>query len=192
MMPAELFGHGFFGGGPMTFGYIFPVMALLVVFFGLTITAAETTEVPLFRNLVAGMSFSYGTAMAAHVYIPTEGVLHLLLSREALAFALLCSVNICSIHFWEHSRLSNDPEVKAADELSLTLPLGLLGSAAILFAWLDHDASTRPFFYSILVSAALLYILNQRRSAFSLDSLRVLADAAMLAPLPIFIAISGN
>lgn len=191
-MPAELFGHGFFGGGQVTFGYIFPILALLVVFFGLTITTAESSEVPLLRNLVAGMSFAYGTSMAAHVYIPTEGVLHLLLSREVLAFALLCSVNICAIHFWEHSRFTNDPEVKAADELSLTLPLGLLGSAAILFAWLDHEASTRPFFYAVLVSAALLFILNRRRAEYSLDALRVMADAAMLAPLLVFVAISGN
>lgn len=191
-MPAELFGHGFFGGGQISFGYIFPVLAMVVVFFALTVTSAESSEIPLLRNLVAGMAFAYGTAMAAHVYIPTEGVLHLLLSREVLAFALLCSVNICAIHFWEHSRLSDDPEVKAADELSMTLPLALLGAAAILFAWLDKDASTRPFFYSVLVSAGLMFVLNRRRAGFSLDSLRVLADAAMLAPLPVFLAISGN
>ena len=116
----------------------------------------------------------------------------LLAITAVLAFALLCCVNICAIHFWEHSRQSGDPEVKAADELSLTLPLALLGGSSVLFASLDKQASTRPFFYAVLVAAGLMFVLNRQRSRFSLDALRVMADAAMLAPLPVFLAFSGN
>ena len=39
-----------------------------------------------------------------------------------------------------------------------------------------------------MVSAAALQVINRMRSRFSLDALRVLADVAMLLPLPLFYA----
>ena len=84
----------------------------------------------------------------------------------------------------------SDPEIKATDELALTLPLTLLGAAALIFAVKDPDLTTRPFFYAILTGAALLQILNRNRARFSMDALRVLADAALLVPFLVFLAAS--
>lgn len=189
-LPSELIGQNLFGGAQAQFGYVFPAMMMVVAFFSMTVSSAGNPDIPHFRNLVAGLAFSYGTGMIAHVYIMTEGILHLLASPEMLCFALLCSLNISAIHFWEHSRGSRDPDVKAAHELALTLPLAVLGGAAIMFARSDDETVTRPFFYAILISAALLFVLNRNRSRFSLDALRVLADAAMVAPYPVFLAMS--
>jgi hypothetical protein len=190
-LPSEIIGQNLLGGARAQFGYLFPGLVMLVAFFSITVASAGSREIPHFRNLVAGIAFSYGTGMVAHVYILTEGVHHLLLSREMLCFGLLCAMNISAIHFWEHSRASPDREVKAAHELALTLPLALLGAAAILFAQSSDESITRPFFYAILISAALLFVLNRNRSRFSLDALRVLADVAMIVPFPVFLALTA-
>jgi len=91
---------------------------------------------------------------------------------------------------WEHASRASDVETKASDELALTLPLTLLGGAALVFAVLDHEMATRPFFYAILTGAALLQILNRTRARFSMDALRVLADVAMLLPVFVYWAAS--
>ncbi len=128
--------------------------------------------------------------MAAHLYRGGYGIYDLLISREFVCFAVLCVLNISAIDLWEHAARSSDVEIKASDELALTLPLTLLGAAALTFAL--RDVTTRPFFYAILTGAALLYVLNRLRNRFSLDALRVLADVALLVPVLVFQAASGE
>lgn len=190
-LPSEIIGQNLLGGARAQFGYLFPGLVLLVAFFSMTVASAGSSEIPHLRNLVAGLAFSYGTGMVAHVYILTEGIHHLLLSREMLCFGLLCAMNISAIHFWERSSSSRDREFRAAHELALTLPLALLGGAAIFFALGSDEKITRSFFYAILISAALLFVLNRHRARFSLDALRVLADLAMIVPLPVFFALAA-
>lgn len=196
-LPSELIGQNLLGGARASFGHVFPALLMLVAFFSMTVASAGSPEIPHFRNLVAGMTFAYGTGMIAHVYILSEDIFHLLRSREMLCFGVLCTLNISAIHFWENSRRSADPDFKAAHELALTLPLALLGAAAIVFAQKSggalspEDSISRPFFYAILISTALLFVLNRNRSRFSLDALRVLADAAMIAPFPVFLALTA-
>jgi hypothetical protein len=181
--------------------YSGPAVGLVVAFFLLVLGAPRHGEVPYLRNSIAGLAFGYGTAMMAHIRVPSQGMWSMALSREMIAFAVLCVLNITAIHLWEHSRRSRDPEVKAADEMSLTLPLTLLAGAALLFAYFDNpsmfgrgvggdDPPARPFFYAVLISAALLQILNRMRRRFSLDALRVLADAALVVPLPLFLILA--
>jgi hypothetical protein len=190
-LPTALIGQHLLSGSRAQFGYIFPVLLLVVAFFSITVASAGSQDIPHTRNLIAGLAFSYGTGMLAHVQLGMEGIFHLLLAPESLCFALLCAMNISSIHFWEHSRASRDRDYKAAHELALTLPLAVLGGAAILFARSDEDV-VRPFFYAILISAALLFVINRNRSRFSLDALRVMADVAMIVPYPVFLAMSAK
>lgn len=182
--------------------YSGPAVGLVVAFFLVVIGSSRHGEVPYLRNAIAGLAFGYGTAMMAHTRVASQGMLSMLFSREMIAFSVLCMLNITAIHLWEHSRRSRDPETKAADELSLSMPLIVLATAAVVFAYLDNPAMfgrgvgtdeppARPFFYAILISAALLQVLNRTRRRYSLDALRVLADAALIAPLPLFLVLSG-
>lgn len=195
-LPTALIGQHLLSGSRAQFGYIFPVLLLVVAFFSITVASAGSQDIPHTRNLIAGLAFSYGTAMLAHVQLGMEGIFHLLLAPESLCFALLCAMNISAIHFWEHSRASRDPDYKAAHELALTLPLVVLAGASVLFArsagYDDETAVRQYFFYAVMISAALLFILNRIRSRFSLDALRVLADVAMVVPYPIFLAMSAG
>ncbi|MBK1881652.1 hypothetical protein JIN85_04460 [Luteolibacter pohnpeiensis] len=176
------------------FAYIFMGMILVMAFFAMSLFSSEGgNEISYLKNIFGGLAFGYGTAMLAHVYQPAMGgPLELLKTREFLCFSALCVLNISAIDLWEHSNRSPDPEVKAADELALTLPLTLLGGASLVFALLDHQFSTRPFFYATLTGAALLQILNRTKSRFSLMALRVLADVALMIPLIIFVAFPSN
>ena len=158
-------------------------------FFGLSmLSSQEVDEIPHTKNILAGIGFSFGTATIAHVYLPGRDVYEMLLSPLFICFTVLCVLNISAIDFWEHARRSSDVETKASDELALTLPLTLLGAAALFFALRDREMALRPFFYAILSGAALLQILNRSRSRFSMDALRVLADVSMLLPFLVYLA----
>jgi hypothetical protein len=187
--------------GDVMMSYLGPAILLVVAFFAMVLKSGESHEIPYFRNLVAGMAFGYGTAMMAHIYVPTQGMYSLLFSREMLGFGMLCVLNITAIHLWEHSRMSDDPEQKAADELALTLPLLVVGGVSLVFAYHDNPGmfqgggegtEHRPFFYAILVAAALLQVINRSRRRFSLDAQRALADLAMIAPLPLFLIFAAG
>jgi energy-converting hydrogenase Eha subunit A len=169
--------------------HLIPGGVLVAGFFGLAIiTSQEPERVSLTKNLIGGTAFAFGTAIVAHVYRYEFGLYDMVFSREFVCFAMLCIVNISAIGLWEHAARAPDREVAASDELALTLPLILLGAAALAYAVMDSELSTRPFYYAILTAAGLLYVLNRSRSRFGLDALRVLADVAMLVPVLVFIA----
>ncbi len=165
---------------------------LVAGFFALSLFSTHGPhEIPHAKNVLAGAAFAYGTAMLAYVFTSFD-MMDFLGSRELICFAVLCVLNISAIDLWEHANRTADPEIKAGDELALTLPLTLLGGAALIFALQDHEMTTRPFFYAILTGAGLLHILNRTRSRFSMDALRVLADVALLVPLVVFLAASKS
>lgn len=179
-MPSTIYIHLLLGG------------VLVAGFFGLSMLSSQSPdEVPHLKNVLAGLTFAFGTSMSAHIY-RGYGIDDLLTSREFLSFAVLCVLNISAIDLWEHASRAADIEIKASDELSLTLPLAVLGAAALGFAALDGNQAVRPFFYAILTGAALLHVLNRNRTRFSIDALRVLADVALLVPVLVFHAASGE
>jgi hypothetical protein len=162
-------------------------------FFGLSmLSSQEPREVPYSKNIMAGVTFAFGTAMTAHIYRSEFGIYDMLTSREFLCFSVLCILNISAIDLWEHAARSPDLEIKASDELSLTLPLTVLGAAALGYAVMDQEQASRPFFYAILTGAGLLYVLNRQRGRFRMDTLRVLADVVLLIPVLVFLVASQS
>lgn len=170
----KIYGYAVFGG------------LMVSGFFTLSLFSNHAkTEIPYSKNIIAGLAFAYGTAMLAFAYTGFEGD-KLLQSPELICFVVLCILNISAIDLWEHASHSSDLEIKATDELALTLPLTLLGAAALVFALKETEMSMRPFFYAILTGAGLLQILNRTRARYSADALRVLADVALLVPFLVF------
>jgi 4-amino-4-deoxy-L-arabinose transferase-like glycosyltransferase len=170
------------------FSYLLVLGLLIGGYFAMALFSnPRPHDVSYAKNLLAGGAFALGTAMAAHVYLPW-GVNDLIRSREFICFAVLCFMNITAIDLWERTARTHDEEVRAGAELSISLPLTLLGAASLVFALLDHEMATRPFFYAILTSAALLQVLNRTRQRFQIDTLRVLADVALLLPVGVFLA----
>jgi hypothetical protein len=178
-MPMAIYKHLLLGG------------VMVAGFFGLAmLSSQEPKEVPHAKNILAGLTFAFGTAMTAHVYRYEYDIYDMFASREFVCFAVLCILNISAIDLWEHSARSADRETRASDELALTLPLTLLGAASLAYALLDPQHGARPFFYAILCGAGLLYALNRMRARFEPETLRVLADVALLIPVLVFLAAS--
>ena len=187
-LPFAIYGFAFGPGGFIGYGVIGAI--IVAGFFVLSLFSSQQAgEIPHTKNVLAGLAFAYGTSMIAYYYTGFD-MDEFFRSRELISFSVLCILNISAIDLWEHANRSPDPEIKAGNELALTLPLTLLGGAALVFASQERDLTTRPFFYAILTGAALLHILNRTRSRFSMDALRVLADVALLVPLVVFLAAS--
>ncbi len=178
-MPMAIYKHTLFGG------------VMVAGFFGLSmLSSQDPAETPHTKNIFAGITFAFGTAMTAHIYRYEYDLGDMLMSREFLCFSVLCVLSISAIDLWEHAARSADVETKASDELALTLPLIVLASASLIYAMMDEGQTTRPFFYAILTGAGLLYVLNRVRANFEMDSLRVLADVVLLVPVLVFMVLS--
>lgn len=109
-------------------------------------------------------------------------------SREIWVFGLLCMLNITAIDLWEKASDAEDEDVASSHEQNLTLGLIVLAGGSLMFAVMFADQYTKPYFYSVMVAAAVLQVINHYREHFSINSLRVLADVALLVPIPIFLA----
>lgn len=184
-LPIQIFSYAIFG------------CLLVLAFFALSIFSSQKRgEVEYGKNIIAGLAFAYGTALAAHVYVPaldSSGIrfLDLAMTREVIVFGVLCIVNITAIDVWEYSLQTPDLEESASAELSITLPLAVLAAASVIFAYKasrdDGTETIERFYYvAILTASALFYVLGRSRDRFSVLQLRVLADVALIIPVGVF------
>ena len=152
----------------------FLIGAVLVIgYFALSLFSSADEDEPVYaKHLMGGGAFAYGTALMAHAYLPSLGIHEMILSREFICFAVLCLLASSATDLWTQSGKVEDRETKAAHELALSLPLTILGAAALVFAVQNDSMSTRPFFYGILTGAALLQILNRMRGRFRIDTVK--------------------
>lgn len=147
----------------------------------------EGNEIAYARHLMGGLAFAYGTALTAHVYLPSLGIKEMLLSREFICFAVLCLLCSSATELWARSsRPAADGEAGSMDEVALSLPLTLLGAAALVFAVQNETMTARPFYYAVLTGAALLQVLNRTRGRFQPETLKVLTALCLLVPGIVF------
>jgi hypothetical protein len=109
--------------------------------------------------------------------------------RDMLIFALLCMMNITAIDLWERAEAATDEETAYAHEATLTLGLIILAGGSLVFAVMYADEYSKPFYYAVMVAAAVLQGVNHYRERFSPNAQRVLADVALLVPLPVFLVV---
>lgn len=169
------------------YNYFLIGAVLVIAYFALALFSPADDNEPVYaKHLMAGGAFAYGTALMAHAYLPSLGIRDMVLSREFICFALLCLLASSATDLWTQSGKVEDREIKATHELALSLPLTLLGAAALVFAVQNDSMSTRPFFYGILTGAALLQVLNRMRGRFKIGTVKVLTAVCLLAPGMIF------
>ena len=171
---------------------LLPVLAYFVVSF-----SDGGRNVSFFKNILAGVAFAYGVAVGVH-FRRERPFWDLALSPEVVVFAGLCIINMIAIDHWESSsRGKNEKEEPGEQErehrevyraLLLGLLLVLIVSSYLLAVRAeDYTLQTHKAFYlSIIVGAGGLGFLVLLRDLFSSDLLRVLADVAMVLPLPFF------
>lgn len=169
------------------YNYLFVGGIFVLGYFALHLFSLQDEgEFPYARHAVGGTAFAFGTALAAHAYLPNLGIQELLFSREFISFAVLCMLAYSATDMWGRSGQTDNGDRFSADELALSLPLTLLGAAALVFAVQNDSMTSRPFFYGILTGAALLQVLNRTRTRFKRETLKVLTGLCLLAPGMIF------
>lgn len=107
--------------------------------------------------------------------------------REVWVFGALCMMNITAIDLWERAATADSEETAYSHEATLTLGLIVIAGGSLLFAAMYADEYSKPFFYAVMVAAAGLQVINHYRDRFSLNAQRVLADVALILPLPVFL-----
>ncbi|WP_411827583.1 hypothetical protein [Luteolibacter sp. AS25] len=160
---------------------------LVIGYFALSLfITKEENEISYSKHAMGGVCVAYGTAMAAHTYLPTLGVQQMVFSREFICFTVLCLLASAATELWANAAKSGDVNLSAANELSISLPATLLGAVALVFAVQNESQLTRPFFYAILTGAALLQILNRTRRKFDPEMVSFLTSLCLIAPAVIF------
>ena len=172
--------------------YLYLLVGALFVagYFALTLfSQPKGNDIGYARHAIGGIAFAYGTALTAQVYLPGFGFQDLIFSREFICFAVLCLLASSAMESWERSlKPPADGEAGSMDEIAISLPLTLLGAAALVFAVQDDLMIARPFYYAILTGAALLQVLNRTRGRFGLATLRVLTTLCLLLPGIVFVS----
>lgn len=141
-------------------------------------------QISYFHHFFGAMAFAYGVTSFSHVYLPNIGFLQLLLTREFLSFFILCLLCSISVELAISPIYTDleDSDVVLAEEVTLSLPLTLLGAAALVFAVQNETISARPFYYAILTGAALLQILYRMKSKFDSQTVKILATLCLSVP----------
>ena len=137
------------------------------------------------------LALRHGIANFFFMTVSTVGIVFVN-SALPFLFGLLCFLNITGIDLWEKSRRSNSDEEKEACETLLGTGLLMLAAFAVYLAAYKLSVYERPLCYIVMVSAALLHLINKNRSNFYLDAQRVLADFAMILPLPLIWLLTEN
>ncbi len=169
------------------FAHAIPILILVCIYYFFAIFSDYREGQPqLTKNLIAAYTFSYGVALGVYFFRPSSQWYELAYSPETVLFGLLCACNITAIDLWEASRATDKVEDKKSYELTLSLPLLVLIGVSFFLA-INEDSYARPFFFAIMIAGGLLQTINHYRARFSLSALRVMADAAMIVPAPIFL-----
>lgn len=132
---------------------------------------AEVTEYQVFKSFIVNALDGVKVVFLGSVFV--------------ILFATLCYWNITGIDLWEASESADSEE--ESERYGAMLSSGLIGLVGICVAvaamWLNEYE--RVYVYAIMVSCAVLHWVNRRREVFYLSALRVLADVALLVPLPL-------
>jgi hypothetical protein len=169
------------------YNYILVGSIFVIGYFSVTLFTSSTEgEIPYARHLLAGTAFSFGVTLMAHTYLPALGIKDLLISSEFICFTVLCMIASSAVDQWARSTREQKSESRLMEELTISLPLTLLGAAALVFAVQSDSMMLRPFYYAILTGSALLQILNRLRSRFTIDQQKALVNLSLLMPGLVF------
>ena len=175
-LPTDLWWHGS------------PVFLLVVLYFFLAWVGDSELSAVL-KNVVAGLAFAYGTTIGVYFYRPDVHIFRFIFSPEVLVFGLLCIVNITAIDIWESAR-DQESGYRPSDVV-LTAVLFFIVVGTIVF-YVNGDRHLKPLFFAAMVAAGGMQMVNLFGRRWSLDLQRVMADVAMVFPLPIFIERYAN
>ena len=128
-----------------------------------------------------------GAGLIGLLGLPQPSNLLKLFAPEMLVFGLLCVINITAVDLWVKGSDELDED---AEEWALTMPLMILAFFSVLMMRTSDKQESSPFYISILIAAALMYVVNRMRRHLSADFLRVSIDLILLIAALFFFLIS--
>ena len=171
------------------------VILCAVIYFVIALNQSKSEQSGLGKNLVGGLTFSYGASAGIHAYSPVLPFGDMVFSSEVLLFAALCLINMTAIDFW---RLKGEDDEDAAAVLNLGtllvagfamyIYMSTLKREAFFFNedYYHEQAFYKPFAVGVLVGSAGFFLLNQARRKLEAEAYRVLVDVAVVAPVFVF------
>jgi hypothetical protein len=149
------------------------IAAGVLIYFGLVhLTARQCC-----KELLVAVLFALGVCAPVAAAAPAVTPAAIL---TAVLFGILCWLNCAGIDRWEpYSRISHPSSNWIASHLSST------AAVIIGLAVLGCELTSDPIFVAIAASAFSFILLQSASPRLSPNALRVLADVALLAPLPL-------
>jgi hypothetical protein len=165
-------------------GYV-ALTAICAVYFVWVHTGSPRAAAAASKEMAVGGIFAFGCVLPAWDAASREA--RLLLAPAGVLFAVLCWLNCVAIERWEGrgalSPLAHDSTLWAARHLGCLLVSGALASAGLGLLGRSHT-SYSLLALSLAAAFALLKLLEANRRYLSVEALRILADAALLTPIP--------
>jgi hypothetical protein len=159
--------------------------AISLVYFVWVHFAGRRSASAASKEAIVGIIFAVACVLPAWNASTREAAL--LLIPEDLVFAALCWLNCVAIERWEGrdvlSPLAHRSTRWAAVHLGPLLASGTFASAGLALLR-RHDVAQLLLALSLGGAFALLGLLEARRRRLSVEALRILADAALLTPIP--------
>ena len=164
-------------------------LAATIGFFALSFFGPSNQRVSYSKNLLAGYAFAWGVGagLIGLLGLPQPSNLLKLFAPEMLVFGLLCVINITAVDLWVKGSDELDED---AEEWALTMPLMILAFFSVLMMRTSDKHESSPFYISMLIAAALMYVVNRMRCHLSADFLRVSIDLILLIAALFFFLIS--
>ena len=144
------------------------------------------------KEVAVGVLFALGTCLATWSLAGHIGpaALRLTLITPALLFAALCSLNCIAIEFWEWRRTGKTTPIHPLTAwVGARLHWTALAIVALAFFLMPFEPP-RPVLMAGMLSGATFVWLSAQSDSLPLDTLRMLADAALLSPLLLLAAAS--
>ena len=158
------------------------LLGLAVSYFWMTHCWLDRSWAACFpKEAVVGLLFAIGSMVFVVCECKNFGAAT---SVGVAAFAFLCFLNCALITRWESTERDRGDVaslLNAFPTLVRFMPIGavVLALLALIWSLITRSELLMP----LAISAALLAFLDCRRSALSLNGLRVLADVVLLSPL---------
>ncbi len=166
------------------------MLAAVTVYLVIVHTAPERLRRLWPKEVAVGVLFTLGTCLATWSLagdVVATGLRQTLIT-PALLFAALCSLNCIAIEFWEWRRGEKTATIHPLTAwVGKRLPWLALAIAASSLVLLPFEPP-RPVFMAALLSAGTFAWLSTRSDSLPLDTLRLLADAALLSPVLLLVA----
>lgn len=166
------------------------MLAAVTLYLVIVHTAPERLRSLWPKEVAVGVLFTLGTCLATWSLagdVETNDQRQILIA-PALLFAALCSLNCIAIEFWEWRRSGETATIHPLTAWAgVRLPWIASTIAAASLVLLPFEPP-RPVFVAGLLSAATFVWLSARSDSLPLDTLRLLADAALLSPVLLLVA----